>query len=194
MAHKLYYYRAVLISLIMLTGVMYAWAADDATNFANKVNGKYTVVYYPEDVSAADLIQKLNMRTSDKVLAGAPLGIKKSDQNELVTFLDSLFMQVSDILEMHIYSMQLNVKVLQNADKLKESYATMFNSDLMGKQSFYVYQTNTVYVSQEAFKREIIGHEMAHAIISHYFVIPAPVKIQEVLSMYVEYNLRRTEK
>jgi len=47
-----------------------------------------------------------------------------------------------------------------------------------------------VYVSEEAFQPGIIGHEMSHAIISRYFGIPAPVKVQEVLSMYVEYNLR----
>jgi hypothetical protein len=37
----------------------------------------------------------------------------------------------------------------------------------------------------------MIGHEMSHAIISRYFGIPAPVKVQEVSSMYVEYNLKK---
>ena len=53
---------------------------------------------------------------------------------------------------------------------------------------------NTIYTSEESFKREVVGHEMSHAIICHYFAVPAPVKVQEVLSMYVEYNLRSTER
>jgi hypothetical protein len=60
--------------------------------------------------------------------------------------------------------------------------------------SFYVYDLNTIYVSAGSFKREVLGHEIAHAVISHYFVVQPPMKAQEVLAGYVEYQLREATK
>ena len=53
---------------------------------------------------------------------------------------------------------------------------------------------NTIYASAENFKIGVIGHEIAHAVISHYFVVQPSVKIQEVLAGYVEYQLRKTDR
>ena len=38
---------------------------------------------------------------------------------------------------------------------------------------------------------DAIAHEIAHAIINHYFVVPPSVKMQEILSGYVEYSLNK---
>lgn len=194
MAFKKRYYKIILITLILLTGVASAWAIDDGFTDAKKLEGKYTVIDYLPEINTADLVQSLNMRSSDKVLTGAPLIRKSSDESELAVFLDSLFIQVSDVLDMHLYSLKINIKVCRSMDELKDIYKKMFMVELGNQKSFYVYDSGTIYVSGDSFKREIIGHEMAHAIISHYFVIPAPIKIQEVLAMYVEYNLRRAEQ
>lgn len=171
-----------------------ALANDDGFGSAKKTEGKYTETFYLPEINTVDLIQKLNMRPSDKVLAGMPLERKRSDETELAAILDTLFIQVSDILDMHLYNLKVIIKICRSPEELSGIYKNMFMADLGGQKSFYVYYTNTVYVSEEGFKREIIGHEMAHSVISHYFVVPPPIKIQEVLAMYVEYNLRRAEK
>jgi len=36
-----------------------------------------------------------------------------------------------------------------------------------------------------------LGHEIGHAVISNYFVVQPPIRIQEVLAGYVEYQLRK---
>ena len=41
---------------------------------------------------------------------------------------------------------------------------------------------------------KVLGHEIGHAVISHYFVVLPSVKVQEVLAVYVEYQLRKTER
>jgi hypothetical protein len=50
---------------------------------------------------------------------------------------------------------------------------------------------NTIYLSFNEMTLGIISHEMAHAIISNYFVTPPSPKIQEILSGYVEYSIRK---
>jgi hypothetical protein len=92
---------------------------------------------------------------------------------------------------MQLYSLQGKIKICKDFAQLSTIYCNFFNKEL-GATSFYVSDLNTIYTSAENFKREIIGHEIVHAIISHYFVVLPSVKIQEVLAGYVEYQLRKT--
>ncbi len=183
-----------LICVALILSAPPASAVDDGLNFDKKIEGKYVTVYCLSGTDIAYLAQKLNIRASDKIIAGESLKSKNSYEEELAQMLDTLFMQVSNILEMHLYSLNVNIKICKNNAELNDIYNRLFNSSLGGRSSFYVYTFNSIYVSEDALKPGIIGHEMSHAIISHYFVIPPPVKIQEVLSMYVEYNLRNTEQ
>lgn len=184
----------IIISIALFLGAGAACAFDDGFGSAKKIESKYAVIYYPPEADVASLVRSLNVRQSDKVLSGLVLGSSSSYEEELGSMIDALFGQVSDILDMHLYSLKINIKICRDTGRLKDVYKRMFNADLHDRKSFYFYSLNTIYASEEAFKGEIIGHEMAHAIISNYFVVPAPVKIQEVLSMYVEYNLRRVEQ
>jgi hypothetical protein len=183
--------RLYIIAIALLLGAGFASAFDDGFGSAKKIESKYAEIYYSPETDAANLVRSFNVRQSDKVISGLTLGGAASYEEELGLMVDALFGQVSDILDMPIYSLKINIKICRNSDILKSVYNRMFNADLQSRQSFYLYNLNTIYISEEGFKSEIVGHEMAHAIISHYFVVPAPIKIQEVLSMYVEYNLRR---
>jgi hypothetical protein len=186
------YSRILIVFTVLLVTASTAAAFDDGFGSAKKADGKYVIAYYPSDTDSSELVRSLDVRASDKIMAGESLQSKNTSEEELAKALDSLFLQVSDILEMHLYSLKTAVKVCGGDAQLKDIYARMFNADLGGRKSFYVYDLGAIYISKESFKREILGHELSHVIISNYFVIPTPVKIQEVLSMYVEYNLRRT--
>jgi hypothetical protein len=188
-----YFIILALFTAIIIDAVT-ALAFDDGVAAAKKAEGRYIAVYVAPAIDTASLLQKLNMRPSDTLLTGETLSSKATYEDEMTNMLDVLFLQVSDILDMHLYSLKVNIKVCQTQTQLKNIYNDLFHSDLKDKQSFYVYGLNTIYVCEESFRREIIGHEMAHAIICHYFAISPPIKIQEILAMYTEYNLRKTEK
>ena len=184
-------YYIFLICAALILDASHAFAVDDGLSFDKKIEGKYITVYYPSGLDASRLAEQLDIRPSDKIITGQSLKSKNSYEEELVQMLDTLFMQVSDILDMHLYSLKTNVKIFKTDVELKDLYNRLFNVNLGDRRSFYVYDLNSIYVSEAAFHPGIIGHELSHAIISHYFVTPAPVKVQEVLSMYVEYNLRK---
>jgi len=190
---KRYYVFLVCIALIL--GVSHAFAADDGLSFDRKIEGKYVMVYYSNEPDKARyLTEQLNIRPSDKISAGQPLKAKDTCEEELAQVLDTLFLRVSDILEMHLYSLKINIKVFKNNAELGDIYNRLFKSSLGGKSSFYASDFNSIYVSEDGFKSGIIGHEMSHAIICHYFPTPVPIKIQELLAMYTEYSLRRPEQ
>ncbi|MEI7751752.1 MAG: hypothetical protein WCJ71_06640 [Candidatus Omnitrophota bacterium] len=177
--------------MALVWNASFAFAADDGLGFQKKVEGKYVTVYESSGLDVASLIQQLDVRPSDEILSGRSASPKNSREETLARMLDTLFLQVSNILDMHINSLKIDIKVCKTTAELSEIYNRLFHASLGGRRSFYVYDYNSIYVSEEAFQLGIIGHEMSHAIISRYFGIPAPVKVQEVLSMYVEYNLKR---
>lgn len=180
-----------LLGAVLVSGAPRALAADDGLGFQKKIEGKYVTVYASSGLDAAGLAQQLDVRPSDELLSGRSSGLQGSTKEDtLGRMLDTLFIQVSNILDMHLYSMKVGIKICNTADELNDVYSRLFGSSLGGRRSFYIYDYNSIYVSADAFRPGIIGHEMSHAIISRYFGIPAPVKVQEVLSMYVEYNLK----
>ena len=105
--------------------------------------------------------------------------------------LDEIYLEVSDILDIHMYSYRIKLQVLPNkayvSEVLQEHY-----SKKIDMPSFYFYEKNTIYISADQINAGILAHEVAHAIVSHYFVVPPPAKVQEVLCGYVEYSLNRS--
>jgi hypothetical protein len=158
---------------------------EDGFPSAGKVRGEYFTVYYAPQVDISSLPSKLNIHIADEFMTG------RKSTTSLAGMVDTLFRQVCDFLDMQLYSFEGSVKVCVDEDQLEQIYQRLFGKSLKGKKSFYVFELATIYVSEDNFRREILGHEMAHAIICRYFAVPPPVKMQEVLATYVEFQLRK---
>lgn len=189
---KRYYIFLIYIALIL--GASGAFAVDDGLSFDKKIEGKYVTVYCAAGLDPSLLAERINIRPSDRISAGQDLELKDTHEDGLAQTLDTLFLKVSDILEMRIYSLKVNIKILKDNAEVSNIYSRLFNASLGGRASFYAYDFNSIYISEDVFKPEVVGHEMAHAIICHYFPTVVPVKIQELLAMYTEYSLRCQEK
>ncbi len=185
-------YKIIIVTVLLFTlDINISFALEDNFGPAKKIEGKHFTVYYAPQLEVYNLAQQLNIRPSDNLLVGKSTEKKASSESELSDMLDTLFMQVCDILDMHLYSFQGNIKICRDQEQLNKIYNNLFNKDLKAS-SFYVYDFNAIYISADNFKREIIGHEIGHAVISHYFVVQPSVKIQEILACYVEYQLRKS--
>lgn len=170
-------------------------AQEDGFSAARKIEGAYFTVYCLPQSPVSVLIQKLNISPSEKLLAGKSTKQGSSAEAELADMLDTLFIQVCGLLDMHTYSYKGAVKVCADQDSLKRVYRALFGDDLPDyAASFYASEINTIYISADRFTSEVLGHEIAHAVISHCFVVAPSVKIMEILSGYVEYQLRKTSR
>jgi hypothetical protein len=173
-----------------------ACGLDDGFGASVSCEGKYFTVYYAPQLDASALARQLDVSAADKILIGGSTQKWGSDSQAnasgqgLVDMLDTLFLQVSDTLDMHIYSFHGSIKICRDYAHVNSIYKGFFDKD-SGNDSMYVSDLNTIYISAGNFKREVLGHEIAHAIISRYFVVQPPVKVAEVLAGYVEYQLRK---
>jgi hypothetical protein len=180
-------FLAVVLAVFLFIGYSFA-NEDDGFGPARKIESKHFTVYYAPELDPNKLAQGLDISPLDKVISGG------SYQNDLGGMIDTLFSQVCDILDMQLYSFHGNIKVCRDSKQISDIYNNLFDKELTQSHSFYVYALNTVYISAQHFKREVLGHEIGHAVISHYFVVLPSVKIQEVLAGFVEYQLRKSYK
>jgi hypothetical protein len=184
-------------TVISIAAVLFAlnasFAFDDGFGPAKKIQSSHFTVYYSPQIDTTTLAQRLNIGPADEILAGKTSKRTNASSGQLAEMLDTLFTRVCDILDMQLYSYTGNIKVCQDYNQLSQIYRNIFGHDLGNRKSFYVNELNTVYISADSFQRGILGHEIAHAVISHYFVVLPSVKIQEVLAGYVEYQLRKSQ-
>jgi len=177
--------KFMLFALLTLLSVSYA-------QNLRRIDSHYFTVYYPSSLDPLDLAYNINV--------GSPIVVYKSESMEIVMGadpeeiladqIDVLFNEVSDILDMHLYSYHGEIKICETKEELHSTFKDIFGENTIA-ESFYFHPQNTIYISAQDFNPEVLGHEMAHAIISHYFVVLPPPKMQEVLAGFVEYQLRK---
>lgn len=151
---------------------------------------KYFSVYGDRPFDTASFISKIRFNytlppesfTEEK---------KDSPKNVPAETVDALFSEVCDILDIHIYSYHGTIRIVPDQKSLKALIRQLYNVDFP-ERSIYIHDKNTIYISFEDLTVGMLGHEMAHAVMSHYFVVAPPAKVQEILAGYVEYNIRKS--
>jgi hypothetical protein len=167
--------------------VALASAYEDDFGAAKKIEGKHFVVYYGPQLDLYVLLQQLNIGLGDTLLLNEP-AIKGDDFSMA---LDTFYGRIAHTLDMNLYSLQCNLKICRDDNHLRSVARAIFSRDYQGP-SFYVNELNTIYISADHFTKEVLGHEIAHMIISHYFVVQPPAKVAEILAGYVEYELHKS--
>lgn len=186
MLKKIFIYVIAVSTLFQLTAFA---AIDDGFVGKKKLKSKYFTIHIAKDVDIDYLALRIAAPTSLKSTVTDPYIYKT--ENELGGELDALFLIVSDILDIHLKkNFKCIVKIVRDHENLMHISNSLFGTAIQ-TGGFYVTANNTIYVDADSVSIHILGHELAHAIQVQYFVVPPPVKIQEVLSGYVEYQLRK---
>jgi len=178
---------AVILLAFLFIGNFFA-SADDGFGPARKIESQHFTIYYAPQLDPDELARELDIRPLDSLISGG------SYKNDLGGMIDTLFSQVCDILDMEVYSFHGTIKICRDFNQVSGIYKNLFDRELTNSHSYYVSELNTVYVSAEHFKREILGHEIAHGVETCYFAVSPSVKVQEVLAGFVEYQLRKSYK
>ena len=111
-----------------------------------------------------------------------------SKDASLGEFVDTLFKRVQQILDMPLPSLRVKIQLLKNQRDVSWTWASITGKPTKAP-AFYWKKTNTIYMQPQAFSRGILGHEMGHAVIDHYFVIRPPSKVAEMLCEYVDKEI-----
>lgn len=151
--------------------------------------GTYFTVYGFKGMDKNILLDKLGYGFTSSYMEEVMMQAEGSDE-PVVGSLDALYLEISDILDLHSYNFHGTIKVVATQKEIAQIFKKQYGRDF-SERSFFVHEENTIYISLEDITLGMVGHEIAHAVISHYFVIPPPQKMAEVLSGYVEFHLRK---
>lgn len=177
-------FRTLFAALLIVMCAGTAYSFDDGFAAANKTQSRHFTVLCAPHVDLDALV----------LAAYAPSAVSiPGEAQEIegaVGELDHFFTRVCDILDMQLYSYTGTIKVCRDPAQLQDVFRRIFGRELSAG-SFYVNDLNTIYIDQQHFTPLVLGHEIAHAIMCHYFIVPPPEKVSEVLAGYVEYQLRK---
>jgi len=160
----------------------------DGFEAVRRIDSQYFDIYIENGVDLQELTLSLIVPPSIAAIVRDPA--TSSEAYSLTAQLDLFFLAISEILDIRLKNFKCKIKICRDS----ESLAAVGNS-LFGRSiqigGFYVSGLNALYLDGEGLDINILGHELSHAIQCNYFVIPPPAKIQEVLSGYVEFQLRK---
>ena len=153
--------------------------------------GQYFSIYADGPTGAYDICSKLKF---EYLVFGdsLPQGPDNDQKQVLVKTIDGLFLEVSDIIDIHLYSFKGSIHFVPDRQALASLIKREFSQDF-NERSLYYFEKNTIYISLADLTTGMLGHEIAHAIISNYFIVPPPAKVQEIISGYVEYSLNKLQ-
>ena len=164
-----------------------AFAQEESLSLC--AQGKYFSIYGYRGLDNNSLLTKVNYSyfgNIDTILGEDDFENKSS----LAGAIDGLYSEVSDILDIHMYSFHGKIMIVPDRNYIGAIAKSYLGMDFP-ERSFYLFGENTIYISFSDLTVGMLGHEIAHAIISHYFVVPPSAKVQEVLCGYVEYKLQK---
>ena len=176
----------VFAAAVVLMPAAWALPVNDGFTAAKTVESRYFLIGIAPGVDVDGLLRTLDIPPGHKILSGQSMM-----SGSLPDMMDALFLWAGGVLDMQLYSYKGNVKIVADGRAMQDIYRRLYGQESYSEKGFYIFELNTLYMSQDAFTKEILGHEIGHMIISNFFVVQPPAKVQEVLAGYIEYQLRK---
>lgn len=146
--------------------------------------GHATIVYGKEE-----LLREFNKEVSLGSLSFLVRGKKSGTvEDEVINKIDAVIEKVEAVLEMFPKDLKLTVMLLASQKEVQRIYSEKYGISV-DYIAFYSRRYETIYISVDDAHIGVLAHEISHAIMDHYFGVPPPAKINEVLGQFVEIHL-----
>jgi len=145
----------------------------------------YATLIYSDNVQLKAFNKKVR-------LGGLRFSFSKSSvvklEAEVEQKINQICGRVQEILEMTPKDLNFRIQLLPDSREVQKIYQRQYQRKV-DFIAFYSPRTKTVYFSVKDLRLRVFAHEIAHAVLDHYFENPPPVKIHEMLAQYVEKQL-----
>lgn len=166
------------------------WAADDIQWL--DLETRFTIVRYQsqEDLDAFDKAIEYSPLSSSSGLKWlfSDSGKKRSPE-KLKDKMDALYGRAQEILGMRKrQEIKVKINIYRDKDQLKQAFYDIYKQTCRFR-AWYIFETNTIYVTIVDLHEGMLAHEMAHSIIDHYLTVRPPSASAEILARYVDSHL-----
>lgn len=167
----------------------FAQTPDDGFIAAQEMESRYFTIYLESGVNLQQLTLNLSVPPDIKAIIIKPM--PGFETFTLPNQLDLLFLAVCEIMDIHLPKFTCRIKVCKDSVSLAAVAEKLYGKPAPRSGGFFVPESETIYVDAESVTLNVLGHELSHAVQCKYFIVPPPMKLQEVLSGFVEYQLRK---
>lgn len=150
-----------------------------------RIDARYCTIWLHPEVNAEDVSDRVSTwRVRPQVKAAG-----EAEEEKLAAKCDTLFRKAQEVLDMYPPGVHVTVRVAREREAVSQAHAARYG---FGTQAVavYVFENNTIYTSKKDVSESVLIHEMAHCIIDHYFRMRPPRKIEEMLAIYVDEQMR----
>lgn len=151
----------------------------------NKIDTGHFTVYYEDGVDINRVARRLGKRIA---FFGQGASYGASAEDKIAYRFDWLFSRAREMLDMRPNMPKIEVKIYNSETKLYDKYHAVTGKTGQAK-AFYVQAFGTIYTSEDTISDSVIAHEIAHAVIDHYFSTIPPANASEALASYVDMHL-----
>lgn len=145
---------------------------------------KYAVVTYYDIDDLRDFDDELYMGRLKRQISvkGETL------QDEVAAKLDFITTKVMKVLDMYPKPLKYSIEILPGERAVKKAFRQIYNVDV-DYIAFYSPRLNRIYFSDNNGRLRVVAHEIAHAVVEHYFQVSPPQRIHEVMAQYAEKHI-----
>jgi hypothetical protein len=157
---------------------------------------------YQTKYASISYIEEKDLHTFTRNTASGFGFLRESpERNPLLirTQVDKIVETISSLLDMHPLNLRFGITLYRTQEEVSTAYyrasagANAYNGQRMASAApiaFYFHRTRNIAVAIDNITDGILAHEIAHAVISAYFVVPPPARMQEILAQYIDKHLR----
>lgn len=156
---------------------------------AATLESRYFDVTFKSGVEKSDVLRKIRLKAY-RHLDAMSMSDSGGVEEMLKDTLDEIYLEVQDVLDIRLESLRIKLVIVADMDAL-DGVIESYYGRTAHVPSFYFFERNTLYIAASELNAGMLAHEIAHAIISNYFPVPPPTKIQEILSGYAEYSVKK---
>ena len=176
--------------VLLLAGVLLAgkpsWVfALEESSASQRVESRYCTLWIDPGIDLKKISHKISVRGVSRLKL--PKGT--SPETELAAKCDILFERAEEVLDMYPPGIHVTLKVVSSRDTISQVHEAQYDAGT-DAPAIYLFESNTVYAWAKEISESVLIHEMAHCILDHYFQVRPPRKVEELLAMHVDAQMR----
>ena len=173
--------------IFFFPGVFSTFASDELN--WQEIKTRYTILCYQTSEDLIGFNKKINYSPGISGLGWLTHGSSsKNLEDRLKIKIDAIFQRVQQILDMRKRIDRVRINLYQNKRQLGDEFKDLYHKECY-LRAWYVFEKHTIYLNLEDLHEGMLAHEMAHAIIDHYFAVRPPAATAEILARYVDSHL-----
>ena len=109
-------------------------------------------------------------------------------EEEVLAKLDIIIEKVEVVLDMFPNNLAITIRILKDRGTVSGVYAQKYNRRV-DYIAYYSLSEDTIYFSARNISIRVAAHEIAHAIIDHFFEVRPPYNMHELMAQFAEKHV-----